>query len=136
MVSSGEDTFVLYCDGSCELLSAAIESRKEDVNTTPAQQLELSNSLTFSNPSIHSLANGNRILTYFVHNNVNGDYHLVRLLLSTERCVIEAPKRFKLTRENLNVNVAGAAVIEGDGVPMLLTICKYDLYMFFFVCSN
>ncbi|XP_061386932.1 uncharacterized protein LOC133321874 [Musca vetustissima] len=35
---------------------------------------------------------------------------------------MEPPKRFKLTRENLSVSVAGAAVIEGEGVPMLLTI--------------
>uniref|UniRef100_A0A1I8Q170 Nucleolar protein 11 n=1 Tax=Stomoxys calcitrans TaxID=35570 RepID=A0A1I8Q170_STOCA len=123
LVSSGDETLVLYSDGSCELLASAIESRKEDVNTSNPQILELSSSLVFSNPSVHVMANGNRLLTYFERNANNGDYHLIRLPLKSEgRGMVEAPKRFRLARDNLNVNVAGAAVIEGEGVPMLLTI--------------
>ncbi|XP_075161376.1 nucleolar protein 11 [Haematobia irritans] len=119
LVSTKEDTFVLYSDGSCELLAAAIESRKEDITANIAQ---LSSNLCFSDLSVHFMVNGNPILTYFGRNNINGDYHLVRLALTPTDGVAEEPKKFKLVRENLNVNVAGAAVIEGDGIPMLLTI--------------
>ncbi|XP_005182464.2 nucleolar protein 11 [Musca domestica] len=135
LVSCGDDTFVLYVDGSCELLAKALESRKEDANITTAQQLELSNKLSFSNASVFVLANGSKILTYFERNSLNGDYYLVRLPLSENGAELEAPKRFKLSRENLSVTVAGAAVIEGGGVPALLTIWS-DKRMFILNLSD
>ncbi|XP_073843699.1 nucleolar protein 11 [Musca autumnalis] len=135
LVNCGDDTFVLYVDGSCELLAKAIESRKEDANITTAQQVELSKKLAFTNTAVYNMANGSRILTYFERNNINGDYYLVRVPLSVSGDVTEPPKRFKLLRENLSVTVAGAAVIEGDGVPMLLTIWS-DKRMFILNLSD
>lgn len=119
MVCSDNETFVLYTDGSCELLANAIESRKDDIATTSSQQFELTSSLTFTNASVQCLSNGKQILTYFERNSKNGDYHLVRISLDEDD---KTPKRFNLKRDNLNV--AGAAVIKGDAGPMMLTICK------------
>lgn len=113
----------MYTDGSCESLSAAIESRKEDNGSQNAQQLELLSNLQFSNASVHKFANGNRILTYFERNLKTSEYHLVRVPLQGENVEV---KRFNLKRGDLNVHVAGAAVVEGDGTPVLLTICKFS----------
>ncbi|KAM7357663.1 nucleolar protein 11 [Cochliomyia hominivorax] len=119
LVADENDTLVLYTDGTCEPLTDAIESRKDDGGSQNSQQLDLLSNLIFSNASVQKFPNGNRILTYFERNIKTGDYHLVRIPLQGEE---EQPKRFSLKRGVLDVHVAGAAVIEGDNSPVLLTI--------------
>ena len=121
LVVNDTDTLVLYSDGTCEPLQTAIESRKDD-GPKYSQQIELVSSLSFTNATVHNLPNGSRILTYFERNIKTGDYHLVRISLQKGN---NSKKRFKLKRGILDVQVAGAAVIEGEGGPVLLTICKY-----------
>lgn len=121
LVVNGTDTLVLYSDGTCEPLQTAIESRKDD-GPKYSQQIELVSTLSFTNATVHNLPNGSRILTYFERNIKTGDYHLVRVSLQKGK---SPTKRFKLKRGILDVQVAGAAVIEGEGGPVLLTICKY-----------
>ncbi|XP_065361676.1 nucleolar protein 11 [Calliphora vicina] len=116
LVVDENETFVLFSDGSCESLNVAIETRKAQSNS---QQMELFSSLVFTNANVQKLSNGNRILTYFERNTKTGEYHLVRLPLQGEEI---QPKRYNLKRGILEVHVAGAAVIEGDGIPVLLTI--------------
>ncbi|KNC30922.1 hypothetical protein FF38_09307 [Lucilia cuprina] len=120
LVADDNDTYVLYSDGSCESLQSAIESRKTDIGAP--QQTELFSSLIFTDLNIQKLSNGQRILTYFERNTKTGDYHLVRIPLDQGEGVEVEAKRFNLKRGVLDVHVAGAAVIEGDGTPVLLTI--------------
>lgn len=120
MVDNDTDTLVLYSDGTCEPLQSAIESRKND-GPKYSQQVELVSNLLFTNAKVHNLRNDARILTYFERNIKTGDFHLVRVSLQEDN---SSTKRFKLKRGVLDVHVAGAAVIEGEAGPILLTICK------------
>lgn len=125
MITDVNETFVLYTDGSCEPLNVAFESRKVENAINNSQQLELASSIKFTKACVQTLSNGNQILTYFERNTKTGDFYLVKTSLQKKES-----KRFNLKRGVLDVYVAGAAVIEGDGTPVLITICKYISVLF------
>ncbi|XP_037949863.1 uncharacterized protein LOC119680910 [Teleopsis dalmanni] len=115
LLTVDNDTFVLYSDGSCETLSKAINSRKNDIESGPLQ-IELSVTYTFSGASIWNLEDS-KILTYFKHNNVNGNLELIRLDLENNNIVT-----YSINRTDENVKIAGYIVFDEDDGPTLLTI--------------
>lgn len=126
MVSDDELTFVIYSDGTCEELAAAIQSRKDHENDTKQPNIGLTANVTISNSKISILSDGRRCLTFFEQQLNDKTLALVKINLDSGLNVnaVDNVKRFILKRENLDVNVAGYAVIDGDDAPMLLTICK------------
>uniref|UniRef100_A0A1A9ZKK8 Nucleolar protein 11 n=1 Tax=Glossina pallidipes TaxID=7398 RepID=A0A1A9ZKK8_GLOPL len=119
LVTNEKDTFVLYDDGSFESLKTAIDTRKEGKQITSVpQHLQLLPDFSLNKGRIFTLPSGKQILTYFETNHTSGECHLVRLPLEDENL----RQRYPLKRGNLQTTVCGAAVIEGDGVPLLCTI--------------
>lgn len=121
--SDDEETIVLYADGSCEFLSSAIESRKSK------QQNENGATQTYpqiSQAKIFTLANGEKMLTYFTSSPEVPHLTLVTVTLdsSTGR-PLDDPKQYKIDRHDRNLSLIGQAVVYGQNNPFLFTLCKY-----------
>ncbi|ALC44764.1 CG9300 [Drosophila busckii] len=114
MVHTDKEAIVLYSDGTSETLSQALESRKDQKEDT-AEQLALAASKTMSKPTVHKLANGQELLTYFEERHATGELQLIRHPLDNSKI-----RSYAIKREA--VRLAGYAVIEGDAAPQLLTI--------------
>lgn len=116
MVYTDDEAVVLYSDGSCQPLSMALESRKNQKEDT-AEQLALASSKTLSKPTVHTLENGQKWLTYFEEKHATGEFNLIRQSLSS-------PKKRVYPIKRETVRLTGHAVVEGDSGPQLMTICK------------
>lgn len=116
LVYTEQEAIVLYSDGSCQSLSQALNTRK-DQNEHTAAQLALAASVTLSKPTVHTISTGEQVLTYFEEKNANGQLFLTRINLTTS-----SRRIFEINREG--VRLTGYAVIEGDSWPQLMTICK------------
>ncbi|XP_034480883.1 uncharacterized protein LOC117786649 [Drosophila innubila] len=114
VVYTDQEAVVLYSDGSCQPLSKALESRKDQKEDT-AEQLALAANNTLSKPTVHTLSNGQQMLTYFVEKTATGEFILVRRSLSNN-----SKRTYVIKREA--VRLTGHAVIEGDAGPQLMTI--------------
>lgn len=116
VVYSDEEAIVLYSDGRCQPLSEALQSRKNQKENI-AEQLTLAASKTLSKPIVHTLTNGQKLLTYFEEKHATGEFSLIRLPLSNPH-----KRVYKIKRET--VRLTGHAVVEGDSGPQLMTICE------------
>ncbi|KAH8261317.1 hypothetical protein KR044_007086 [Drosophila immigrans] len=114
LVYTEKEALVLYSDGFCDPLSTALASRK-DQNEDKAKQLALVLSNTLSKPTVHTLAQGQQVLTYFDLITSTGEFYCVRHSLSNN-----FKRKYNIKREG--VRLTGHAVIEGDAGPQLMTI--------------
>ncbi|XP_060659508.1 nucleolar protein 11-like [Drosophila nasuta] len=114
VVYTEKEALVLYSDGGVAPLSKALASRK-DQNEDKAKQLALVLSRTFSKPTVHTLPQGQQVLTYFDYRTATGELHVVRRSLHNN-----AKRSHNIKREG--VRLTGHAVIEGDAGPQLMTI--------------
>ncbi|EDW99983.1 uncharacterized protein LOC6539696 [Drosophila yakuba] len=114
VVETDQEALILYSDGKCQTLSQALASRKDQKEDT-AEQLALAASKVISKPTVHALAQGQRVLTYFVETKSTGELQLIRLSLDTFN-----RRKYLIKREE--VRLAGYAIVEGDADPQLLTI--------------
>ncbi|TDG45250.1 hypothetical protein AWZ03_008312 [Drosophila navojoa] len=114
VVYTDDEVLVLYSDGSCQPLSKALESRKNQKEDT-AEQLALAASKTLSKPTVHTLENGLKLLTFFEETHATGEFNLIRQDLSGPQ-----KRVYPIKRET--VRLSGYAVVEGDSGPQLLTI--------------
>lgn len=119
LVYTEQEAIVLYSDGSCQPLSQALNSRREQKEHTAAQ-LTLAASVTLSKPTVHTISTGEQLLTYFEEKNATGQLFLIRINLTTSM-----RRTYEINREG--VPLTGYAVIEGDSWPQLMTICKPTL---------
>ncbi|KAM8708126.1 hypothetical protein ACLKA7_015144 [Drosophila subpalustris] len=114
VVENDREAIVLYSDGFFQCLSKALESRKDQKEDT-AEQLALAANNTISKPTVHTLTNGQQVLTYFMAKNATGEFLLQRhFLVNNQR------RNYFIKREG--VRLTGHAVIEGDAGPQLMTI--------------
>jgi len=116
VVATEQEALILYSDGECQTLSQALASRKDQKEDT-AEQLALAASKVISKPTVHALAQGQQVLTYFEETKATGEMQLIRLSLDTAD-----RRKYLIKREE--VRLTGYAVVEGDADPQLLTICK------------
>ncbi|EDW76784.1 uncharacterized protein Dwil_GK20236 [Drosophila willistoni] len=114
LVETDQEALVLYSDGVCQTLSAALESRVDQKADT-AEQLALTAATVLTKPTVFTLAEGHQVLTYFQEKRETGELHLVRVSLDTS-----TRKEYLLQRES--IRLTGYAVIEDDVAPHLLTI--------------
>ncbi|XP_064545955.1 nucleolar protein 11 [Drosophila montana] len=114
VVYTDQEALVLYSDGYCQTLSKALESRKNQREDS-AEQLALAASKTLSKPTVHTLSEGQRMLTYFEEKHATGEFCLIRRSLSNGN-----KRSYILKREA--VRLTGHAVVEGDAGPQLMTI--------------
>ncbi|KAH8410776.1 hypothetical protein KR222_007578 [Zaprionus bogoriensis] len=114
LVYTETEALMLYSDGSCQPLSTALASRKDQKERT-AEQLALAASATLSKPTVHTFPSGNRMLTFFEEKTATGKFYLVRSSLEEANM-----QRHEIKREG--VRLTGYAVIEGDSCPHLMTI--------------
>ncbi|KAH8369762.1 hypothetical protein KR093_000853 [Drosophila rubida] len=114
LVYTEKEALVLYSDGWCDPLSKALASRK-DQNEDKATQLALARSNTLSKPMVHTLPQGQQVLTFFELKTSTGELFVVRRSLSNN-----SKRNYNIKREG--VRLTGHAVIEGDAGPQLMTI--------------
>lgn len=114
VVATEQEALILYSDGDCQTLSQALASRKDQKEDT-AEQLALAASKVISKPTVHALAQGQQVLTYFEETKATGEMQLIRLSLDTAD-----RRKYLIKREE--VRLTGYAVVEGDADPQLLTI--------------
>lgn len=114
VVATEQEALILYSDGECQTLSQALASRKDQKEDT-AEQLALAASKVISKPTVHALAQGQQVLTYFEETKATGEMQLIRLSLDTAD-----RRKYLIKREE--VRLTGYAVVEGDADPQLLTI--------------
>lgn len=118
---------VLYDDGSCESLEAAVDTRNEDRKNP--EQIERpvpnvdSTKESVGDVTMVALDSGRLMLGYFVKDNESGAMVLNYCLLAEESLRPERGfRKVKLERAEQKVHLVGQSVVEGGGSASLITI--------------
>lgn len=122
---------VLYDDGSCESLEAAVDTRNEDRKNPeqierPAAIVDSSKE-TIVDVTMVALDSGRLVLGYFIKDNESGATTVLHYCLLAEESL--RPERgfrkVQLERPEQKVHLVGQSLVEGGGSASLITICEY-----------
>lgn len=122
-----ENTIVLYSDGTCESLECAIDSRKEkkDLQLLANKPVVDPETTELLNATYFRTSNEAILLTYFTQSRESSDICLVFVELNSDTLRIERPvTKWKLARNDRNINLVGCTVVDNIMHPQLVTICK------------
>ncbi|XP_055844846.1 uncharacterized protein LOC129911163 [Episyrphus balteatus] len=120
LIYTSDEAVVLYTDGTCESLSSAIQTRKEQA--VENLQLDMLSTVPLIDPKIYEIPGERKFLTFYQKDELKPLELVVVKIDSATMKPVKESLRLVLSRPGQDATVSGCAIIETEVSTSLFTI--------------